>query len=226
MIAATSFAGASLSNRTSSNQRRSSTRPNGAWKTPGRSGPKPGVVLRLGRRQRDRTVRPAVERAEERDDVRPLRRVAGELDRGLDDLRPAVAEVDAGLATGDRRDLGQASADLGVDRQVEVGRREVDQLGRLLLDRGHDLRMRVAGRVDRDAGGEVEEEVAVDVLDRQAFTADGDDRVGPRQARRRPRLVEGDVGSGLRAGELRDDVGNGSRFGRRAGTAARSTSNA
>ncbi len=41
MIAATSFAGASLSNRTSSNQRRSATFPYGAWKTPGRSGPNP-----------------------------------------------------------------------------------------------------------------------------------------------------------------------------------------
>ena len=41
MIAATSLAGASLSNRTSSNQRRSSTSPYGAWKTPGSSGPNP-----------------------------------------------------------------------------------------------------------------------------------------------------------------------------------------
>src|SRR3954454_12067 len=41
MIAETSFAGASLPNRTSSNQRRSETLPNGAWNTPGRSGPKP-----------------------------------------------------------------------------------------------------------------------------------------------------------------------------------------
>ena len=48
----------------------------------------PGVVLRLGRRQRDRPVRPAVEGAEEGDDVRPLRREPGQLDRCLDDLRP------------------------------------------------------------------------------------------------------------------------------------------
>src|SRR6185369_1485872 len=41
MIAATSLAGASLSKRTSSNQRRSSTLPNGAWNTPGSSGPNP-----------------------------------------------------------------------------------------------------------------------------------------------------------------------------------------
>ena len=55
----------------------------------------PGVVLRLRGGQRDGAVGPAVERAEERDDVRPMRRVAGELDRGLDDLRARVAEVGA-----------------------------------------------------------------------------------------------------------------------------------
>src|SRR5262245_34383791 len=44
-MAATSLAGASRSNRTSSNQRRSSTRPNGAWNTPGSSGPNPAWYL-------------------------------------------------------------------------------------------------------------------------------------------------------------------------------------
>ena len=78
-----------------------------------------GVVLRLGRGQRDRAVGPAVERAEEGHDVRPLRREAGELDRGLDDLGARVAEVGPD-ATRDRRDPGQLAADLGVDRQVEV----------------------------------------------------------------------------------------------------------
>ena len=53
----------------------------------GQQRPEAGVVLRLRGGQRDRAVRPAVERAEERDDVRPAGRVAGELDRGLDDLR-------------------------------------------------------------------------------------------------------------------------------------------
>src|SRR4029078_8788223 len=47
MIAATSFAGATLSKRTSSNQRRSSTLPNGAWNTPGSNGPKPAWYLAL-----------------------------------------------------------------------------------------------------------------------------------------------------------------------------------
>jgi hypothetical protein len=45
MIAATSLAGASLSKRTSSNQRRSSTRPYGAWKIPGSIGPNPAWYL-------------------------------------------------------------------------------------------------------------------------------------------------------------------------------------
>ena len=167
--------------------------------------PEAGVVLGLRGRQRDRAVGPTVERAEERDDVRPLGREPRELDRRLDDLGPGVAEIGAHAAR-DRRDPRQLAADLGVDRQVEVRRREMDQLGRLLLDRGHDLRMRVTGRVDRDAGGEIEEEVAVDVLDDEAVAADRDDRVGTREAGRGPRLVELDVGPCLRPGKLGDDV--------------------
>ena len=85
----------------------------------------------------------------------------------------------------------------------------MDELGGLLLDRGDDLRMGVAGRVDRDPGREVEEQVAVDVLDGQALAADGHDRVGARQARRGPRLVERDVRPRLRARELRDDMRDG-----------------
>ena len=43
-------------------------------------------------------------------------------------------------------------------------------------------RVGVAGRRDRDAGSEVEEQVAVDVLDGQTLGADGNDRIGARQA--------------------------------------------
>ena len=86
------------------------------------------------------------------------------------------------------------------------------ELGRLALDRGDDVGVAVAGRVDGDAGGEVEEHVAVDVLDRAAEAAHGDDRVGPREARARPRVVELDVRPGLGAGELGDDVRDGARL--------------
>ena len=167
------------------------------------------VVLGLRCGQAHRTVGAAVEGAEERDDVRPLRREPGELDGRLDDLGPGVAEVGP-RPSGHRGEPGQLAAHLGVDRQVEVAGAEVDELGRLFLDGGHHLRMRVARRGDRDARREVEEEVAVDVLDGQALAADRHDRVGPRQARRGPGLIERHVRPGLRAGHLGDDVGNGS----------------
>ena len=78
------------------------------------------------------------------------------------------------------------------------------------LDRGDDVGVAVAGRVDGDAGGEVEEDVAVDVFDRAAEAAPGDDRIGAQEARARPRVVELDVRPGLGAGGGGDDVRDGS----------------
>jgi hypothetical protein len=56
----------------------------------------------------------------------------------------------------------------------------VQQLGRLILDGGDDLRMTVSGRGHGDAGGEVEEEVAVHVLDDGAAAALRDERIDAR----------------------------------------------
>src|SRR4029079_7871251 len=64
----------------------------------------------------------------------------------------------------------------------------------------------VAGRVDGDPGGEIEEEVAIDVLDDEAVAANRDDRVRTREAGRGPRLVELDVGPCFGPGRLGDDV--------------------
>src|SRR4051794_9037984 len=140
-----------------------------------------------------------MERAEERDDVWALRGKASELDGGLDSLRARVAEVGAGGPL-DGRELGKALAHFGIDREIEVGRREMDQLGRLLLDRRDDLRMAMTRRIDGDTCSEIEEQVAVDVLDRQPLPADRHDRVRARQAPRCPRLVELDVCLGLGTG--------------------------
>ena len=109
----------------------------------------------------------------------------------------------------DRRQPGQLCAHLGVDREVEVAGAEVDQVARLLPDRADDRGMGVAGRGDRDPGGEVEEEVAVDVLDGHARAPHRHDRVGPRQARRRPGLVVGHMSAGLRTRHLGDEIGHG-----------------
>ena len=145
-----------------------------------------------------------MEGAQECDDVGTFRCEAGELDRGLDHFRAAVTEIGPDGAV-DRRDAGELVADLGVDREIEIRRAEVDQVGGLLLDRTHDGGMRVAGRGNGNAGREIEEQIPVDVLDRQPLAPDRDDGVRPRQARRRPPLVERDVGPGLGTGDLGDD---------------------
>jgi len=89
----------------------------------------------------------------------------------------------------------------------------VDEVVGLSLDRLEHGRVAVAGRVDGDAGGEVEEEVAVDVLDRRALAPDRHDRIGAREARRRPGLVERDRGARLRTGDLGHEVRNGAAVG-------------
>jgi hypothetical protein len=105
-----------------------------------------------------------VERADHRDDVLPARRVPGELDRALDGLGAGVRE-EAARTLGERRDPIELLADVGVDREVEVARRIVQELFGLSLDRGDHGGMGVAGRCDGDPRVHIEEQVAVDVLD-------------------------------------------------------------
>ena len=129
--------------------------------------PEAGPLLDLRVGQGERAHGAAVEAALERDDPRPMRVIAGELDRALDRLGPRVREEDAGLL-GERRDPRQPLHELEVARLVEVGRGDVDEPIRLFLDRRAHLRMGMPGRADGDAGGEVEEAVAVDVRDDHA----------------------------------------------------------
>ena len=90
---------------------------------------------------------------------------------------------------------------------VEVGAGHVDQFGGLVLDGLHDFGMTVAGGVDGDAGGEVEELVAVDVFDAAAAAAFGDQRIAAGVGGRHPAIVGVDdgarFGSGQRAGDAR-----------------------
>ena len=88
-----------------------------------------------------------------------------------------------------RRDLGELLRQVDLRRVVEIGPRHVQQLGRLVLDGGDDLRMAVAGRADGDAGGEVEEQVAVDVLDDRPAAALHRQRIDARVRRRHVLLV-------------------------------------
>jgi hypothetical protein len=103
-----------------------------------------------------------MEGALEGDDPGPMRVIARELDGALDRLGARVGEKDASLLL-ERRDRSQAFHELGVARLVEVGRCDVDEPVRLVLDGLDHLRMGVAGRADCDARSEVEEAVAVDI---------------------------------------------------------------
>ena len=67
---------------------------------------------------------------------------------------------------------------------IEIRARHVDQARRLLLNRLHHPRMAVAGGDHGDAGVEIQEPVAVDVLDDRAFAALRHQRIAPRVRRR------------------------------------------
>ena len=151
-----------------------------------------GVVLRLRCGEADGAHRAAVEGTQERDHVRAAGVVPGQLEAGLDRLGAGVADEGA-LGARHGGDAGELRGGLGVDRQVVVARAEVLELVGLALDGGDDVRVAVPGGVDRDAGGEVQEHVAVDVLDGAAEAAHGHDRVGAREAGTRPGVVELDA---------------------------------
>ena len=136
---------------------------------------KAGLVRMRLRSERHGQQRAPVEAALEGDHGRPLRACARDLHGVLDRLGPGVEE--RGLRR--RRDRRQGAEPLGelhvdlVRDDSEVGVRE--EL-RLLLDRGHDPRVRVAHREAADAAREVDEGVAVDVGERRATAFRRDDR--------------------------------------------------
>ena len=112
-------------------------------------------------------------------------RVAGELECELDGLGSGRGQEHAVEAV--RRAMDeQPAAELRSPRVDEVV--ALRELGDLRLDRGHHLGVGMADRGDQDRRREVEEDVAVDVLDVDALGAPPGDR---RLARRRRALLLG-----------------------------------
>ena len=152
----------------------------------------------------------------EADDVLASGVVASELQGALDGLSAGVAVVEA-VRSGHRRDGGEARGERRHLVVVEVRAGHVDQLGRLILDGLHDFGMAVAGRGDGDAGGEVEELVAVDVFDSATAAAFDDQRITAGVARGKQAIVFGNdalgVGAGQGAEDLRAEAGVGLRGG-------------
>ena len=116
---------------------------------------------------------------------------------------PKKVRTSPPIGTSRREFLGEPDLRL----VVEVRPRHVDELLRLLGDRLDDIRVRHAGRVDRDAGGAIEEAIAVDVLDDRPFASRNDERIVARVGRRDELrvLVDDRLGLGARQGGL--DVG-------------------
>ena len=105
-----------------------------------------------------------MERAEEGEEDVPFLVDLRNLDRGLVRLRTGVPEEHL-LPVLAGRDLPQAFREPCLNVVVEIGPREMRELGGLLRDGVDDLRVRVADIEDRDAGGEVDQEVSVHVFD-------------------------------------------------------------
>ena len=149
----------------------------------------PAAVIRLARRERQGSVRPPVERAEERDDLGATGRLPSQLDRPLNRLGAGVVEEH--LVEPGRRDRHDRSRRLDHLRVVR-GHRGVPETVDLLVDRGHDRGMAVAEVGDGDTAAEVEHVAAVDGVEvgslgrtRRRDPSSGDTRT--RSARRRAR---------------------------------------
>jgi hypothetical protein len=119
------------------------------------------AVAALGRGQRGGGQGAAVERPAEGDDPRPAGELAGQLEGAVHRLGARVAEEDLRLV----EERAQGADPLG---QLDVAgvvhhHRRVDQRGGLLRDGRHHPRVRVPGRVHRDARTQVEVAPPLDV---------------------------------------------------------------
>ena len=117
--------------------------------------------------------------AVEGDEFFAARVVAREFDGGLDRFGAGIAVIDALLFFAGR-DGGEFFGELDHVRVVEIGARHVDQFGGLPLNRGDHVGMAMSGGNHGDAGGEIDERIAVHVFDERAAPAGGDERVAAR----------------------------------------------
>ena len=85
----------------------------------------------------------------------------------------------------------------------------MEQTFGLLGDGADDLWMRMAGGAHRDAGVQVEEDVAVDILHHRPCSPRRNEPVGSRKGRTGDAGVGLDQLAGPRAGHLRDQAGLG-----------------
>ena len=146
-----------------------------------------------------------MERVVERDHGRPSRRLAGDLHRVLHSLSPGVREHRPLVELpGRQRVQPLGELDVGLVRRHVEARVRVEL--QLLLRRRHHLGRRVADVQDRDARGEVDQPVAVDVLDDRARGPGRDDGMDVEHGLGDGGLPALEPLAGLRTGDLGEDL--------------------
>ncbi len=85
--------------------------------------------------------------------------------------------------------MASRSAKVTMRFVIEIGAGHVEEFGGLFLDRPDDARVGMAGCDYGDAGGEVEEVVAVDIFDDGSFSALHNERITAGVGSRKHRLV-------------------------------------
>jgi hypothetical protein len=168
--------------------------------------PEAGVLPGLAGGERHRPGAAPVERAAERDDRGAPGGVAGQLDGPFGGLGAGVGQEDP-FARRPRRDAAQPLAEGGHRFEVEVRAADVEEPPGRVLHRLHHRRVVVPGRADRDPRHEVEEPVAVHVLDHRAPPAGDDERILLDVGVGRPGLVALDDGLGFRTWRRNYDLG-------------------
>ena len=166
---------------------------------------KAASLLRLGAGQRERAHGASVEGSVEGDDVLAPGMVARQLERRFDGLGAGVAVMHP-VRTRHGCNLRQPVGQFGELRVVEVGARHMQQLARLLLHGCDYLGMTVSGGSNGDAGGKVEELVAIHVLDHNAASALGNQGAGAGVGGRDDAVVIGDHAPCNGAGKLGADT--------------------
>ena len=117
-----------------------------------------------------------MEAAVKRNHLVALRGVSRQFDGPFNRLGPRISEKDF-LAFRARHRPAQALGQLWHALVIKIRAGHVNEFGRLLLNRGDNLRMAVSSRADGNPRREIEEIVTVHVFHNSAMTALGHQRI-------------------------------------------------
>jgi hypothetical protein len=167
---------------------------------------KPGVLACLARGQAHGTRSPAVKGSTEGDNGCPTSGMACQFYGRLGSLGAGIGEEHP-LLRAARSQPRQALAKRRHSFIVEIGATDVQKSLGSILDGGHDLRMTVPGRGDRNTGHEIQVSIAVHILDHDSAATGNDQRVLLGVAGGGPLRVLGYDRLSLGPGRGDDDVG-------------------